>query len=72
MKSSIETKLGPSTYKPVLNDTFEEFKLKKKGKDRSRWSHGKIDIREGERSKLKSPSPAQYHLLNQWSAKNPR
>ena len=54
---SVSTKLGPSTYTPVAYNTFDSI-AKNKTKERSRWSHGEIDIRKGLRSTLKTPSPA--------------
>lgn len=63
--------MGPSTYTPVVANTFDSIS-QNKSKERSRWSHGTIDIRKGLRSEYKSPSPAEYKLLNQWTARDAR
>ena len=68
---SINTKIGPFSYNPVSYNTFDSIAKNKKN-ERSRWSHGDIDIRKGLRSHYKSPSPAEYILLNQWTANKPQ
>jgi hypothetical protein len=65
------TKLGPSTYTPVLANTFESLS-RDKSRKLSSWSHGKIDIRKGSKSKEKLPGPAHYSLINQWGSPDKR
>ena len=61
----LASKIGPGNYSPVLSNTFE-YRAKNKKNERSRWSHGTIDIRQGLRSFYKSPSPSDHCNLNQW------
>jgi hypothetical protein len=39
---------------------------------RSNWAKFQVDVRKGVRSQYKSPSPAEHHLINQWSSKDPK
>lgn len=70
-KKALSTKLGPTTYNPVTANTFDSIS-RDKNKFRSHWEGSAIDLRKGLRSHYKSPSPAEYKLTNQWSARDPR
>ena len=62
--------MGPTTYTPIVANTFDSFS-RDKSKARSHWQGSPIDLRKGSRSTLKIPSPAEYKLVNQWSARKP-
>lgn len=63
--------MGPTTYNPVASNTFDSI-ARDKSKYRSHWAKCDNDLRKGIRSQIKSPSPAEYQLINQWSARDAR